>query len=84
MGAGQHDDAVRSLVDGREEDPTNLDMRELLADLYRQSEDWEALVEWLETNEDIKIAGNAAAELEAAGGDRQRAGWLRWEDPDLS
>jgi len=43
-------------------------------------EDWEALIEWLETTEDIKIAGKAAAELEAAAGDRQRAGWLRWED----
>jgi PHD/YefM family antitoxin component YafN of YafNO toxin-antitoxin module len=44
------------------------------------AEDWEALIEWLETTEDIKIAGKAAAELEAADGDRQRAGWLRWED----
>ena len=42
-------------------------------------EDWEALIEWLEATEDIKIAGKAAAELEAAAGDRQRAGWLRWE-----
>lgn len=43
------------------------------------AEDWEALIEWLETTEDIKIAGKAAAELEAAAGDRQRAGWRRWE-----
>jgi hypothetical protein len=44
------------------------------------AEDWEALIEWLETTEDIKIAGNAFAKLEAAGGDRQCAGWQRWED----
>jgi len=44
------------------------------------AEDWEALIEWLETTEDIKVAGEALAELDAAGGDRRRAGWLRWED----
>ncbi len=42
--------------------------------------DWEALIEWLETLEDIKIAQDAFATLKAAGGDRNRAGWLRWED----
>jgi len=44
------------------------------------AEDWKALIEWLETTEDIRVAGAAYAELEAAGGDRQQAGWLRWED----
>ena len=42
--------------------------------------DWDALVEWLETLEDIQVAREAFAELKASGGDRERAGWLRWED----
>jgi len=42
--------------------------------------DWEALIEWLETLEDIQIAKQAFAELKSYGGDRERAGWLRWED----
>ena len=42
--------------------------------------DWESLLEWLETLEDTQIAKEALAELRAAGGDRQRAGWLRWDD----
>jgi hypothetical protein len=42
------------------------------------AEDWEALIEWLETLEDIQVAQRAFAELEAAGGDRQRAGWREW------
>jgi len=42
--------------------------------------DWEAVIEWLETVEDVEIAKKAAAALEEAGGDRDRAGWLRWED----
>lgn len=42
-------------------------------------DDWEALIEWLETLEDVQIARQALAELKAAGGDRKRAGWLEWE-----
>jgi hypothetical protein len=42
--------------------------------------DWESLVEWLETIEDVQIAKEAMAELHTAGGDRDRAGWLRWDD----
>ncbi|MGQ9628414.1 MAG: type II toxin-antitoxin system Phd/YefM family antitoxin [Anaerolineae bacterium] len=42
-------------------------------------DDWEALIEWLETLEDAQIARQALAELKAAGRDRQRAGWLEWE-----
>jgi len=42
--------------------------------------DWESLIEWLETLEDVQIAKEALAELSAAGNDRQRAGWLRWDD----
>lgn len=42
------------------------------------AEDWEALIEWLETLEDAHIARQAFAELKAAKGDRRRAGWLEW------
>jgi len=42
------------------------------------AEDWEALIEWLETLEDTQIARQAIAELKAVGGDRKRAGWLEW------
>ena len=41
-------------------------------------EDWEALIEWLETLEDAHVAREAFAELKAAGGDRKRAGWVEW------
>ena len=43
------------------------------------AEDWEALIEWLETLEDMQIADEALAELRAAGGDRKRAGWIEWD-----
>jgi len=42
-------------------------------------DEWEAMIEWLETLEDVQIARQAFAELKAFGGDRKRAGWLRWE-----
>ena len=42
--------------------------------------DWEALIEWLETLEDIQIAREAFTELKTLGGDRERAGWLRWDE----
>ncbi len=42
--------------------------------------DWELLIEWLETLEDLQVARNACAELAAAGHDREAAGWLKWED----
>lgn len=41
-------------------------------------EDWEALIEWLETLEDTRIVRQAYDELKAAGGDRARAGWMEW------
>jgi PHD/YefM family antitoxin component YafN of YafNO toxin-antitoxin module len=44
------------------------------------AEDWEAMIEWLETLEDTQLAQEAFAQLKAADGDRQRAGWLRWDD----
>jgi hypothetical protein len=43
------------------------------------TDDWEALIEWLETLDDVRVARQALAELKAAGGDRQRAGWLEWD-----
>jgi len=44
------------------------------------AEDWDALIEWVETLEDIQIARQALAELRAAGGGRKQAGWLEWDD----
>ena len=44
------------------------------------AEDWEAMIEWLETLEDTQLAQEAFARLKAVEGDRQRAGWLRWTD----
>jgi hypothetical protein len=43
-------------------------------------ENWQALIEWLETLEDWQIAKQALNELKAAGGNRDRAGWLKWDD----
>lgn len=42
--------------------------------------DWEALIEWLETLEDATTIKEAYAKLEAVGGDRKQAGWMRWQD----
>ena len=44
------------------------------------AEDWEALIEWIETLEDTDIARQAIADLRSAGGDRKAAGWLEWKD----
>ena len=44
------------------------------------AEDWEALVEWLETLEDLGIARQALTALLEANEDREKAGWLRWEE----
>ncbi|OGO34983.1 MAG: hypothetical protein A2Z03_11305 [Chloroflexi bacterium RBG_16_56_8] len=46
------------------------------------AEDWEALIEWLETLEDVEIVRKAFADLKAAGGDRARAGWKKWEEAE--
>lgn len=48
------------------------------------ADEWEGLVEWLEAVEDIQIARVALEQLRAAGGDPERAGWLRWEDVQLA
>ena len=44
------------------------------------ADEWEAMIEWLETLEDVALAREAFAQLKAAGGDRERAGWLKWDD----
>jgi len=41
-------------------------------------EDWEAMIEWLETVEDVQVARQAFEQLKAAGGDRKKAGWPEW------
>lgn len=43
-------------------------------------EAWETLVEWLETIEDVQIAKQAYESLKEANGDREKAGWLKWDD----
>ncbi|MEW5941629.1 MAG: hypothetical protein AB1750_18335 [Chloroflexota bacterium] len=43
-------------------------------------EEWEALIEWLETLEDLEVVRKAFADLKAAGGDRKKAGWMKWND----
>ena len=44
-----------------------------------EGDDWDALIEWLETLEDAQAVRTALADLKAADGDRAKAGWLRWE-----
>jgi PHD/YefM family antitoxin component YafN of YafNO toxin-antitoxin module len=44
------------------------------------ADDWEALIEWLETLEDTKIVRQAYADLKAAKGNRKRSGWMKWTD----
>jgi hypothetical protein len=44
------------------------------------AENWQVLIEWLEDLEDLQLARRSLAELRQAGGDRERAGWLRWDD----
>jgi hypothetical protein len=43
------------------------------------ADDWESLIEWLETVEDVQIARQALAELKKAKGNRRRAGWREWK-----
>jgi hypothetical protein len=43
------------------------------------ADEWEGLIEWLETLEDVQIAKQAFAQLKAAKGNRSRAGWVPWE-----
>ena len=43
-------------------------------------EDWEGLIEWLETLEDIQIAKQFLTQLKTHQNNRQRAGWLLWDE----
>lgn len=43
-------------------------------------DEWEALIEWLETLEDVQLAREIYDQLKAANGDRDRAGWLKWDE----
>ena len=43
------------------------------------ADDWETLIDWLETLEDREAVRQARADLAAGGGDRKRAGWLDCE-----
>lgn len=42
--------------------------------------DWDSVIEWLETVEDVQFARQAFTELKAAKGNRKRAGRLKWDD----
>ncbi len=42
-------------------------------------DEWEATIEWLETLDDVQIAKRAFDKPKAFGGDRERAGWLKWD-----
>lgn len=42
--------------------------------------EWEALIEWLETLGDLDIVRKTFADLKTAGGNRNKAGWVKWED----
>jgi hypothetical protein len=44
------------------------------------AEDWEELIDWLETLDDAQIARQAMDELRAAKGNRKRAGWRKWQE----
>ena len=41
-------------------------------------ETWEKIIEALEDAEDIEIARQALAEIDAAGGDLEKAGYIPW------
>jgi len=43
-------------------------------------EDWEALVEWLETLEDVQVAREAYDSLRSHDGNREEAGWQDWDN----
>ncbi len=43
-------------------------------------DDWEELINWLETLEDIQVAKKASEALKTAVGNRARAGWLKWDE----
>lgn len=44
------------------------------------AEDWETMIEWLETVEDMQIVREAYDQLRKAKGNRKRAGCQKWTD----
>lgn len=44
------------------------------------ADDWEIMIEWLETVEDLQIVREAYDQLKKAKGSRKRAGWRKWTD----
>ncbi len=44
-----------------------------------ETDDWEALIEWLEDKEDEAIIQEAYARLAEADFDREKAGWIEWD-----
>ena len=57
--------------------------RDLIDDLIYtavlSADDWEALIDWLEEAEDAQAVREAYQALQAADGDRRRAGWVEWK-----
>ncbi|MBE9146758.1 hypothetical protein [Planktothrix mougeotii] len=47
--------------------------------IQMQISDWEALLEWIENQEDEKIVKSALNSLESVGGSPQKAAWLAWD-----
>jgi len=44
-----------------------------------RAEDWECLIEWLETLEDVQTVQQAFTQLKKTKDNRRRAGWLEWD-----
>ena len=44
------------------------------------ADNWDCVVEWLETLEDVAQVREARRALAAAGNNREAAGWLRWDE----
>ena len=55
---------------------------QIIEDFYpdQQPEDIKTKIEWIETGEDIQAFQASQTQLDAAGGDPEKAGWLRWEN----
>lgn len=47
-------------------------------------EEWNALLEWLETVDDVDVADLPFAGLKEANGNAQKSDWLKWEEMDFS
>ena len=45
-----------------------------------EADDWEKALEWLEDVEDSQAVRQALSDLRASGGNREKAGWLKWDD----